>query len=66
MLNGVASSVAGFAIGVTVIADEALLAEKEKEVAGVFALAARFADVAEGNTATTRALGTFPVQRFPP
>jgi hypothetical protein len=65
-LKGVKASVVGFEIGVTVIATAALLAEKEIAVAGVLDVAARFADVEEGKTATTRALGTFPVQRLPP
>jgi hypothetical protein len=65
-LKGVDASATGFVIGVTVTADALPLAEKESEVAGVLAPAARVADVDEGKTATTRELGTFPVQRFPP
>ena len=37
-----------------------------RAVAGVLPLAARLAVVEAGKTATTRALGTLPVQRLPP
>ena len=66
MLKGVDASVVGFEIGVTVMAAAALLAVNVSAVAGVLPLAARLADVEAGKTATTRAFGTFPVQRFPP
>ena len=65
-LNGVAASVTGLVIGVTVTADALPLAEKERAVVGILAPAARVAEVDAGRTATTREFGTFPVQRFPP
>jgi hypothetical protein len=65
-LKGVETSATGFVIGVTVTADALPLAEKEIDVAGVLAPAARATEVDAGRTATTREFGTFPVQRFPP